>query len=410
MTALKVAVITGITGQDGSYLAEILLERGWTVHGVMRRSSVFTTERLDAIWNHERLIMHHGDVVDLAGLAHMLAAIRQQEPAVLHVYNLAAQSHVGVSFETPVYTAQVDALGALNILEAVRTAGLEKVARVYQASTSELYGKVVETPQTELTPFYPRSPYGVAKLYAFWIMKNYRESYGMFVCNGVLNNHESLRRGKTFVTRKITLAVAKITRQRRDATVVTPLRLGNIDSKRDWGHARDYVLGMIAMLEHDVPDDYVLATGETHSVREFVELAFGVVGVRIEWRGSGVDEVGVDAANGEVLVEIDPRHFRPAEVDLLLGDATKAREMLGWRPTVTLPQLVREMVEHDCAAQGVQLPHPVTTDDPDAASTAPAAASRGSGRQVRRRRRKQQATKVCYEWYHNSSLRNTKSA
>jgi GDPmannose 4,6-dehydratase len=285
-------------------------------------------------------------MTDIAGLTHILSNIRDQNPDKLYIFNLAAQSHVGVSFETPLYTAQVDAIGPLNLLEAVRSTGLSKIARVYQASTSELYGKVQEVPQSETTPFYPRSPYGVAKLYAYWIMKNYREAYGMHTCNGVLFNHESERRGKTFVTRKITLAVAGIKRALDAGEPVDPLALGNLDARRDWGHARDYVRGMIRILEQPRPDDYVLATGETHSVREFVEKAFAVVDIAIQWKGEGVNEVGVDTG-GRVLVRVDERYFRPAEVDELLGNAIKAKQDLGWVPEISFDQLVELMVKAD---------------------------------------------------------------
>jgi GDPmannose 4,6-dehydratase len=338
----KIALITGITGQDGALLAELLLAKGYVVHGVKRRSSSFNTGRVDHLYHdpHEadlRFFMHYGDLTDATNLIRIVQEVQPTE-----IYNLAAQSHVQVSFETPEYTANADALGTLRLLEAIRILGMKDRARFYQASTSELYGKVQETPQKETTPFYPRSPYAAAKLYAYWITVNYREAYGFYACNGILFNHEGPTRGETFVTRKITRAVAAIQlgRQKR-------LFIGNLDAKRDWGHARDYVEGMWLMLQHPQPEDFVLATGETHSVREFVELAFGHVSRKIEWRGSGRAEQGVDARTGEVLVEIDARYFRPTEVDLLLGDPTKAREKLGWTHKTSFRDLVREMVEAD---------------------------------------------------------------
>jgi GDPmannose 4,6-dehydratase len=338
----KIALITGITGQDGALLAELLLAKGYVVHGLKRRSSSFNTGRVDHLYHdpHEtdvRFFMHYGDLTDATNLIRVVQEVQPTE-----IYNLAAQSHVQVSFETPEYTANSDALGTLRLLEAVRILGMKDRVRFYQASTSELYGKVQETPQKETTPFYPRSPYAAAKLYAYWITVNYREAYGFFACNGILFNHEGPTRGETFVTRKITRAVAaiKLGRQKR-------LYIGNLDAKRDWGHARDYVEGMWLMLQHPQPEDFVLATGETHSVREFVELAFGHVGRKVEWRGSGRNEQGVDARTGEVVVEIDSRYFRPTEVDLLLGDPTKAREKLGWRHKTSFRDLVREMVEAD---------------------------------------------------------------
>jgi GDPmannose 4,6-dehydratase len=346
---MKIALITGITGQDGSYLAEELLVQGWEVYGLMRRASVFTTERIEHIFDHPKLHLRHGDMTDIAGMTHLLCEIRDATPSKLYIFNLAAQSHVGVSFETPLYTTQVDAIGPLNLLEAVRTTGLTDIARIYQASTSELYGKVQEVPQTETTPFYPRSPYGVAKLYAFWIMKNYREAYGMHTCNGILHNHESERRGKTFVTRKITLAVARIKQALDVGAPFDPLALGNMDARRDWGHARDYVRGMIAILNKDEPDDYVLATGETHSVREFVEKAFAVVGITITWINKGLKEKGYWFIDGKriLIVKVDERYFRPAEVDKLLGNAMKAKNDLGWEPEITFDELVETMVNAD---------------------------------------------------------------
>jgi GDPmannose 4,6-dehydratase len=338
----KTALITGITGQDGAYLARLLLDKGYVVHGVKRRSSSFNTERVDELYRdpheHEtRFFLHYGDLTDSTNLIRLVQETQPDE-----IYNLAAQSHVAVSFETPEYTGNADALGTLRLLEAMRILGLEKSARFYQASTSELYGKVQEVPQSETTPFYPRSPYAAAKLYAYWITVNYREAYGIHASNGILFNHEGPTRGETFVTRKITRAVAGIQRGLQKT-----LYLGNLDAKRDWGHARDYVEGMWRIVQHDVADDWVLATGETHSVREFVELAFAEVGYTIEWQGKGVDEVGRDAKTGEVLVRIDPRYFRPTEVELLIGDPTKAREQLGWKHTTSFPDLVSEMVRAD---------------------------------------------------------------
>jgi GDPmannose 4,6-dehydratase len=338
----RVALITGVTGQDGALLAELLLAKGYVVHGVKRRSSSFNTGRVDHLYHdpHEanvRFHLHYGDMTDATNLIRIVQEVQPSE-----IYNLAAQSHVQVSFETPEYTANADALGALRLLEAMRILGLKDRTRYYQASTSELYGKVQETPQRETTPFYPRSPYAAAKLYAYWITVNYREAYGFYACNGILFNHEGPTRGETFVTRKITRAVAAIQLGRQKQ-----LFIGNLDAKRDWGHARDYVEGMWLMLQQPQPEDFVLATGETHSVREFVELAFAEVGRRIAWRGKGTDEKGVDAKTGEVLVSIDPRYFRPTEVDLLLGDPTKAHEKLGWRHKTSFRDLVKEMVAAD---------------------------------------------------------------
>ena len=338
----KTALITGITGQDGAYLAEFLLNKGYIVHGIKRRSSSFNTERIDHLYRdpHERNVnffMHYGDLTDSTNLIRIVQEVKPDE-----LYNLAAQSHVQVSFDTPEYTANSDAIGTLRLLEAIRILGLEKKTKFYQASTSELYGKVQEIPQSETTPFYPRSPYGAAKLYAYWVTVNYREAYGIFACNGILFNHESPMRGETFVTRKITMAVARIKNGLQER-----LYLGNLDAKRDWGFAGDYVEAMWLMLQQDVPDDFVIATGKTHSVREFVELAFGEVGIGIEWRGEGVDEIGVDAATGAALVKIDPRYYRPTEVELLLGDPRKAKEKLGWVAKVGLRELVKMMVEGD---------------------------------------------------------------
>lgn len=343
----KVALITGVTGQDGAYLAELLLAKGYTVHGVKRRSSSFNTARVDHLYQdphtpNARFRLHYGDMTDATNLIRIVQEIQPDE-----IYNLAAQSHVQVSFETAEYTGNADGLGALRLLEAIRLLGLEKKTRFYQASTSELYGRVAETPQSETTPFHPRSPYAAAKLYAYWITVNYREAYGIFASNGILFNHESPIRGETFVTRKITRAVAAIHLGLEDRVY-----LGNLDATRDWGHARDYVEGMWRILQHDEADDFVLATGETHSVREFVEAAFREIGAQIEWRGSGVEEIGVDAASGRVLVEVDPNYFRPTEVDALLGDASKAKRLLGWSHSTGFTDLVAEMVRADLAEMG----------------------------------------------------------
>jgi len=336
----KVAFITGITGQDGSYLAEFLLDKGYIVHGMIRRSSSFNTGRIDHLYvdRHEQtsLHLHYGDMADSTALVHIIGQIQPDE-----IYNLAAQSHVQVSFELPENTGNVDALGTLRVLDAIRTCNLAGKTRFYQASTSELYGKVQETPQKETTPFYPRSPYAVAKQYAFWIVVNYREAYGMYAVNGILFNHESPRRGPTFVTRKTTRAVARIKKGLQKC-----LYLGNLDSKRDWGHARDYIAAMWAMLQADKPDDYVVSTGETHSVREFVEKSFKAVDIQIRWEGKGVDEVAKDQ-NGRTVVRIDAKYFRPTEVDLLLGDPTKIRKNLGWKHQVSFDELVKEMVDSD---------------------------------------------------------------
>ena len=338
----KTALISGITGQDGSYLAEFLLDKGYCVHGVKRRSSQFNTARIDHLYRdrHEqdlRFFLHHGDLTDASSIVRIIQEVQPDE-----IYNLAAQSHVQVSFEQPEYTANSDALGTLRFLEALRILGLTGKTRFYQASTSELYGRVRETPQNENTPFYPRSPYAAAKIYAYWITVNYREAYGMYACNGILFNHESPRRGETFVTRKITRAVARIRLGLQDS-----LYLGNLDAKRDWGYAGDYVKAMWLMLQQEQPEDYVIATGETHTVREFATLAFREAGIEIVWQGTGVDEQGVDAATGRVMVRIDPRYYRPTEVELLLGDPTKARTQLGWRAEVGLAELVAMMVRED---------------------------------------------------------------
>ena len=337
----KKALITGITGQDGAYLAEFLLGKGYEVHGIKRRASLFNTDRIDHLYKdpHEKgvnLFLHHGDMTDSSSLIHIIEKVQPDE-----VYNLAAQSHVAVSFEEPEYTANSDALGTLRILEAIRILGLEKKTRFYQASTSELFGKVQEIPQSETTPFYPRSPYAVAKLYAYWITVNYREAYGMYACNGILFNHESPIRGETFVTRKITRALARIKLGLQDC-----LYLGNLDAKRDWGHAKDYIEMQWMMLQQDEPEDYTIATGEQHSVREFVDAAAKELGIQITWTGSGVNEKGTDAS-GKCIVEVDPRYFRPTEVETLLGDAGKARKKLGWTPKITFTELVSEMVRED---------------------------------------------------------------
>ncbi|MDZ4712028.1 MAG: GDP-mannose 4,6-dehydratase [bacterium] len=339
---MKKALISGITGQDGSYLTEMLLDKGYEVHGIIRRSSSFNTKRIDHLYANEKLLnsklfLHFGDLVDTSSLNRLLEKIEPDE-----IYNLAAQSHVKVSFEVPDYTAQVDALGTLRFLDAIRETGLRKV-KFYQASTSELFGKVQEVPQTENTPFYPRSPYGVAKIYGYWIVVNYREAYDMFACNGILFNHESPRRGETFVTRKITRAVARIKHGLQEN-----LSMGNIDAKRDWGFAPEFCEGMWRMLQHDKPEDFVLATGETHSVREFIELSFKQIEMNIEWSGKDENEVGKDSKSGKVIVEIDKNYFRPTEVDLLIGDASKAEKILGWKPKVTFNELVKIMVDADC--------------------------------------------------------------
>ena len=343
----KIALISGITGQDGSFLAEFLLEKGYEVHGILRRSSSFNTGRIEHLYFDEwvrdmklkrTINLHYGDMTDSSSLIHIIQQVQPDE-----IYNLAAQSHVKVSFDVPEYTAETDAVGTLRMLEAVRILGMEKKTKIYQASTSELFGKVQEVPQRETTPFYPRSPYGVAKQYGFWITKNYRESYGMYAVNGILFNHESERRGENFVTRKITLAAARIVQGFQDK-----LYLGNLDAKRDWGYARDYVECMWLIMQHPEPEDFVIATGEMHTVREFTTLAFHEVGIDLRWEGQGVNEKGIDQATGRVLVEVDPKYFRPAEVEQLLGDPTKARTLLGWNPRKTsFEELVRIMAAHD---------------------------------------------------------------
>ena len=328
---MKVALITGITGQDGSYLAELLLEKGYEVHGIIRRSSLINTHRIDGIYN--RLNLHYGDLTDSTNLVRVIQKVQPDE-----IYNLGAQSHVKVSFEMPEYTADVDAVGTLRVLEAVRLLGMEDRVRIYQASTSELYGLVQETPQKETTPFYPRSPYGVAKLYGYWITKNYREAYGMYACTGILFNHESPRRGETFVTRKITRALSRISVGLQDC-----LYLGNLNAKRDWGHAKDFVEAMWLMLQQDEPDDYVIATGTQYSVKDFVEEAAPYFGMKIAWEGEGLNEVGIDKLSKKTVIRVDPKYFRPAEVETLLGDASKAKEKLGWEPKISFKQLVEDM-------------------------------------------------------------------
>jgi GDPmannose 4,6-dehydratase len=340
----KTALITGITGQDGAYLAEFLLAKGYSVHGIKRRASLFNTDRIDHLYQdpHETDIqfkLHYGDLTDATNLIRIVQQVQPDE-----IYNLGAQSHVAVSFETPEYTANADAMGSLRILEAIRILGLEKKTRFYQASTSEMYGRVQEVPQRETTPFYPRSPYGAAKVYAYWITVNYREAYGMYACNGILFNHESPLRGETFVTRKITRGLARIA-----AGLEEVIHLGNLDAKRDWGHAKDFVRAQWLILQQSQPDDFVIATGEQHSVRHFVEQAGEHLGMKIAWRGSGLDEVGVDINSGNVVVRIDPHYFRPTEVETLLGDSSKARKTLGWSPEISFSELVAEMVQADLA-------------------------------------------------------------
>lgn len=339
----KVAIITGITGQDGSYLLDFLIEKGYTVHGIIRRASTFNTSRIEHQFSNrmthtqKNMVLHYGDLSDSTCLMNLIIKVKPDE-----IYNLAAMSHVKVSFEMAQYTGNIDGLGTLRLLDAIRVAGLEKTCKFYQASTSELYGKVQQIPQSETTPFYPRSPYGVAKLYAFWICKNYRESYGMFISNGILFNHESPRRGETFVTRKITRAVAKI-----HLGLLQYVKLGNLDAKRDWGHARDYVEGMWKILQHDKPEDFVLSTGEMHSVREFVEAAFKKINVDVVWEGKGDAEIGKNKQTGDMIVKVDPQYYRPAEVELLVGDPTRAEEKLGWKASTPFQDLVSEMVESD---------------------------------------------------------------
>lgn len=330
---MKTALITGITGQDGSYLAELLIEKGYMVHGIVRRASLINTHRIDHIFDHPQMKLHYGDLTDAGNLIHVIQKCKPDE-----IYNLAAQSHVKVSFELPEYTGNVDGLGTLRILEAVRILEMEDKVRIYQASTSELYGLVQEVPQKETTPFYPRSPYGVAKLYAYWITKNYRESYGIYACTGILFNHESPRRGETFVTRKITRGLSKISCGLQDV-----LYLGNLNAKRDWGHAKDYAEAMWLMLQQDSPEDYVIATGQQYSVRDFVEKSADYFGMDIEWQGEGLEEIGIDRSTGRVVIRVDDKYFRPAEVESLLGDATKAKEQLGWEPKISFDELVEDM-------------------------------------------------------------------
>ena len=342
---MKVAFITGITGQDGSYLTELLLDKDYIVHGLIRRSSSINTNRIDHVFKNENLFLHYGDLTDSSCLGFVLSKIKNKHPDMkrLEIYNLAAQSHVKVSFEMPEYTADADAFGTLKLLEAVRSNSLEDITRFYQASTSELFGLVQEIPQKETTPFYPRSPYGVAKLYSYWIVKNYRESYNMYACNGILFNHESERRGHNFVTRKITIGLGKILRGEEDKLV-----MGNIDSERDWGHAKDYVEGMWRILQQDEPEDFVLATGEKHTVREFIEKAFALKNIFISWKGQGVNEIGYDKNTGKEYIFINEKYYRPAEVDLLIGDPTKAKTKLEWEITTTFDELVKKMVTQDC--------------------------------------------------------------
>ena len=334
---MKIALITGITGQDGSYLAEFLLEKGYTIYGIIRRSSSINTHRIDHIY--PQLQLRYGDLSDSSSITKILNEIKSKNPTVIEIYNLGAMSHVKVSFDVPEYTGDIDGLGVLRILDNILSLGLKDIVKFYQASSSELYGKVQQIPQTEITPFYPRSPYGVAKLYAYWITKNYRESYGLFACNGILFNHESPRRGETFVTRKITIALNNIYNGTQDFLV-----LGNLDAKRDWGHAKDYIRGMWLMLQHDFPEDFVLATSEMHSVREFVEKSFAIRHYIIKWKGTGVNEIGYDYLTGRELIRVSPTYFRPAEVELLLGDSSKAQFELGWKPDISFDQLVEEMV------------------------------------------------------------------
>ena len=342
---MKIAFITGITGQDGSYLAELLLEKGYIVHGLIRRASIINTNRIEHIFSNKKLFLHYVDMTDGASLYKILNDIKNLYPNMdrLEIYNLAAQSHVKISFEMPEYTADSDGFGVLKLLEAIINNNLKDVTRFYQASTSELYGLVQEVPQKETTPFYPRSPYGVAKLYAYWIVKNYRESYNLFACNGILFTHEGVRRGHNFVTRKITLGLNQILKWQTDKLI-----MGNLDSLRDWGNAKDYVEGMWRILQHDTPEDFILATGEMHSIKEFIEEAFRIKGFNIKWKGHGAEEIGYDEKTGRELIFVDPKYYRPAEVSQLLGDSTKAKTLLGWEPKTTFKELVREMVEYDC--------------------------------------------------------------
>jgi GDPmannose 4,6-dehydratase len=342
---VKIALITGITGQDGSYLAEFLLNKDYIIYGVVRRSSIDTTERIKDIKSNKNLVLKYGDITDSSSLSNIIFEIKVKYPEMdrLEIYNMAAQSHVRLSFDMPEYTCEVDALGTLRLLEAIKHNNITDKVRFYQASTSELFGLVQEVPQSENTPFYPRSPYGVAKLYSFWIVKNYRESYNMFACNGILFNHESKKRAENFVTRKITIGLGKILRGEEKT-----LRMGNINALRDWGHSSDFIRGMWLMLQQEKPDDYILATGEMHSVREFIEKAFALRGFNIKWKGEGVDEIGYDSVTGRELIFIDPEFYRPAEVEQLLGNPAKAERELGWKPEITFEELIKEMVEQDC--------------------------------------------------------------
>ncbi len=343
---MKIALITGITGQDGSYLTELLLKKEYVVYGIIRRSSSFNTKRIDHLYHHKNLILKYGDLTDSSNLLHIISQIKENHKdnlEILEIYNLAAMSHVKVSFELPEYTANVDGLGTLRLLEAIRSSGLFSKTRFYQASTSELYGKVQEIPQTETTPFYPRSPYGVAKLYSYWITKNYREAYDMFACNGILFNHESYRRGETFITRKITIALGKIYRREQNNLII-----GNLEAQRDWGHPKDYVKGMWLMLQQDKPDDYVLATGECYTVRYFIEKAFLLRGYDIKWKGEGVNEIGYDSNTGKELIFVSEKYFRPTEVDILIGNPEKAKKELAWQTKYNIEDLIKEMVDHDC--------------------------------------------------------------
>lgn len=339
-----VALITGITGQDGSYLSEMLLKKKYIIYGIIRRCSNINTSRIDHIYNSPALHLVYGDLTDTNNINTIISDIKKQQPFMrqFEIYNLAAQSHVKISFDMPEYTANVDGIGTLRILDAIRSNSLERITRFYQASTSELYGKVVETPQNELTPFHPRSPYGVAKMYSYWIVKNYREAYNLYTCNGILFNHESPRRGHNFVTRKITRGLAAIVKGHADC-----IYLGNLDASRDWGHANDYVYGMWLMLQQDTPDDFVLATGKTYTIRQFIEEAFALQNIFITWKGHGLDEVGIDESDGHIYIKVDKKYFRPSEVELLHGDATKAKNVLGWEPKISFKALVKEMVDYD---------------------------------------------------------------
>ena len=342
--SIKLALISGVTGQDGSYLSEYLLDKQYVVYGIVRRSSLINTKRIDHLYGNTNFHTLYGDVTDMGNIMSIMSKILSNHVNYerLEIYNLAAQSHVKVSFEEPIYTSQVDGIGTLNFLEAIRVLKLDNRSRFYQASTSELYGKVLETPQTERTPFYPRSPYGVAKMFSYWMVRNYRESYGIHASNGILFNHESVRRGETFITRKVTIGIGKIMRNE-----IQYISVGNLDAKRDWGHARDYVRGMWMMLQQETPDDYVLSTGTCYSIRDFIERAFSHVGIEIQWDGTGVNEMGRDKKTGRIYVRVDEKYFRPTEVDILLGDSSKAREVLGWQPQINIDHMINEMVQHD---------------------------------------------------------------